>query len=119
MDPLFILRGRCPLQIFLLFEKRHFLLDGDRAQDHFVLQKDTDDQEYEIETKHGEAQEFIHPPLAERNGEDDKKQHNEEEDNSTEQSIAADSHWGEAVNCSIHEPWKGKAEKHKEKLEMP
>lgn len=96
---------------FSFVEKQHFPLDGDRTLDHFVLQENTDNQEHKIKPKHEETQDFIHLPLAGSNGEDDKEQHDEEEDNCTEQAIAADCHWGEAVNHSIQEPWKRKAVK--------
>lgn len=94
---------------FLFCEKQHLPLDGDRTLDHFVLQKDADNQEQKIKSKHEKAQDFIHPPLAESDGEDDKEQHDEEEDNCTEQTIAADCHWCKAVNHSIQEPRKRKA----------
>lgn len=86
--------------------------------DHFVLQEDADNQEHKIKPKHEKAQDFIHPPLAESDGEDDKEQHDEEEDNRTKQTIAADCHRGKAVNHSIQEPRKRKAvKKQKNKLE--
>lgn len=102
---------------FFFLEKQHFPLDGDRTLDHFVLQKDADYQEQKIKPKHEKAQDFIHPPLAESDGEDDKEQHDEEEDNCTEQAIAADCHRGKPVTDSIQEPWKRKAvKKQKNKL---
>lgn len=101
--------------LFFIVEKHHFPLDGDRTLDHFVLQKDTDNQEHKVKPKHEETQDFIHPPLAGSNGEDDKEQHDEEEDNRTEQTIAADCHRGKTVNYSIQEPWKRKAVKKQKK----
>lgn len=67
----------------------HFLSDGDRTADDFVLQHDADHKEDEIEQEHSKAQDFAHPPLASRDGHDDKQEHEEEEDNGTEQTIAA------------------------------
>lgn len=81
-----------------------FPLDGDRALENFVFQEDADHQEREVEAKHDEAEDFVHPPLAEGNGEDDKEQHDEEEDDGTEEAIAADSHWLESVDDGVEEP---------------
>lgn len=81
-----------------------FPLDGDRANENFVFQEDADHQEHEVEAKHDEAEDFVHPPFAEGDGENDKKQHDEEKDDGTEEAIAADSHWAESVDDGVEEP---------------
>ena len=81
-----------------------FLLDGDRAHKNFVFQEDADHKEHKVEAEHDEAQHFVHPPLAEGDGEDDKEQHDEEEDDGAEEAIAADGHRLESVNDGVQQP---------------
>lgn len=100
----------------MFLKNQHFPLDGDRTLDHFVLQEDADNQEHEVKPKHEKAQELVHPPLAESDGEDDKEQHDEEEDDRTKQTIAADSHRRKVVNHSIQEPWEREAVKRKKNI---
>lgn len=86
------------------FEIWLFLLDGDWAYQNSVFKEDADHQEHKVEAEHDEAQHFVHPPLAEGDGEDDKEQHDEEKDNGAEEAIAADGHWVESVNDGVQEP---------------
>lgn len=88
----------------LLVQDMAFLLDGDRAHKNSVFQEDADHQKHKVEAKHDEAQHFVHPPFAERNGKDNEQQHDEEEDNGTEEAIAADSHGLKSVNDGVQEP---------------
>lgn len=90
--------SRCWCKIWL------FLLDGDGACKNSVFQENAHHQEHKVEAKHDEAQDFVHSPLAEGNGEDDEEQHDEEKDDGTEEAIAADSHWLESVNDGVQEP---------------
>ena len=102
-------RGRpcCWLKIWL------FPLDGDRAHEDSVFQEDADHQEHKVETEHDEAQHFVHPPLAEGDGEDDEEQHDEQEDDGAEEPVAADGHGLEPVNDREEEPrqWEPVGEK--------
>lgn len=92
---------------FLLCDSR-FLSDGDRADDDFVLQHDTDDEEDEVEQEHEEAQKLAHSPLTSRDGHDDKEEHEEEENDGAEQTIAAHHYWLEVVYDIEEEPGEGK-----------
>lgn len=94
-----------------------FPLDGDRALENSVFQEDADDQEHEVEAKHDETEYFVHSPFAEGNGENDKQQHDEEKDDSTEEAIAADSHWLESVDDGVEEPGQGQPERKKSRQE--
>lgn len=95
----------------LWVEDMAFPLDGDRALEHFVLQEDADHQEHEVEAKHDEAQNFVHPPLAEGDGEDDEEQHDEEEDDGAEEAVAAHGHRRESVDDGVEEPGQGEPER--------
>lgn len=92
---------------FLLCDS-HFLSDGDRADDNFVLQHDTDNEEDKVEEEHEEAQELAHSPLTSRDGYDDKEEHKEEEDDGAEQAIAAHHYWLEVIYDIVEEPGEGK-----------
>lgn len=81
-----------------------FPLDGDRAHENPVFEEDTEHEEHEVEAKHDETQHFVHPPLAEGDGEDDEEQHDEEQDDGTEEAIAAHGHRPEPVNHGVQEP---------------
>lgn len=70
----------------------HFLSDGDRTADDFVLQHDADYKEDKIKQEHNKAQDFAHLPFASRDGHDDKQEHEEQEDDGTEQPVAAHSY---------------------------
>ena len=94
-----------------------FPLDGDRAHENFVFQGDADHQEHEVEAKHDEAEDFVHPPFAEGDGENDKKQHDEEKDDGTEEAIAADSHWAESVDDGVEEPGQWEPERKRSRQE--
>jgi hypothetical protein len=94
-----------------------FPLDGDRAHENFVFQEDADHQEHEVEAKHDEAEDFVHPPFAEGDGENDKKQHDEEKDDGTEEAIAADSHWAESVDDGVEEPGQWEPERKRSRQE--
>lgn len=95
----------------LLVEDMAFPLDGDRTLENFVFQEDADHQEHEVEAKHDEAQYFVHAPLAEGDGKDDKEQHDEEEDDGAEEAVAADGHGRESVDDGVEEPGQGEPER--------
>lgn len=50
-----------------------FLLDGDRVNENFVFQEDVDYQEYEVEVKYDEVEDFVYSLFVEGDGENDKK----------------------------------------------
>lgn len=82
--------------------------DRNRAGNDSILQHHAKHQEDEIEQEHGETQRLIHLPLTGRDGDDDKKEHDEEQYDGTEEPVAADGHWSEAVDGREQEPrdWK-------------
>lgn len=90
------------------------LLDGDRANNDFILQHDTDDQEDKVEQEHEEAQKLAHSPPANCDGDYDEEEHEEEEDDGAEQAIAAHLDWLKIIDDVVQEPgeWqtRGRAE---------
>lgn len=88
----------------LLVQDMAFPLDGDRARENPVFEEDAEHEEHEVEAEHDEAQHFVHPPLAEGDGEDDEEQHDEEQDDGTEEAIAAHGHRPEPVDHGVQEP---------------
>lgn len=73
--------------------------DGHRTDDDTILKHHTEHQEDEVQQEHGEAQDLVHLPLARRNRDDYKEEHEEKQHNGTEESIAADSHWSKSVDA--------------------
>ena len=93
---------------FLTVRVSRRLSDGDGADDDFVLQHDTDDEEDKVEQEHEKAQELAHSPLASRDGYDDEEKHEEEENDGAEQAVAAHLHRLEVIDDVVDEPgeWK-------------
>lgn len=87
--------------------RSHFLSDGDGADNDFVLQHDTNDEEDEVEQEHEKAQDLAHPPLASRDGYDDEEEHEKEEDDGAEQSVAAHLYRLEVIYDVVDEPREG------------
>lgn len=78
--------------------------DGNGAGDDAILQHHTEDQEDEVEQEHGGAQNFVHLPLAGRDGDDDEEKHDEEQHDGTEEAVAADGDRSQTVEERVEEP---------------
>lgn len=78
--------------------------DGNGAGNDAVLQHHAEDQEDEVEQEHGGAQNFVHLPLAGRDGDDDEEKHDEEQHDGTEEAVAADGDRSKTVEERVEEP---------------
>lgn len=73
-------------------------LYGNGTDNDAILQHHAENQENEVKQEHGGAQSLVHLPVTGCDGNDDKEKHDEEQHNGTEESVAADSDWGQAVD---------------------
>lgn len=71
---------------------------GNGTDNDAILQHHAENQENEVKQEHGGAQRLVHPPVTGRDGNDDKEQHDEEQHDGTEEAVAADSDWSQAVD---------------------
>lgn len=72
--------------------------DGNRTDNHAIFQHHAENQENEVKQEHGGAQCLIHLPVTGGDGNDDNEKHDKEQHDGTEEPIAADGHWGQAVD---------------------
>lgn len=87
--------------------------DGNWAGDDAILQHHAEHQEDEVEQEHGGAQNFVHLPLAGRDGDDDKEKHDEEQHDGTEEAVAADGDRSQTVEERVEEPRHRKSSRRK------
>lgn len=75
-----------------------------------VLQQDTEDEEHNVQYKHGDAQLFAHLPAANSDRDDDEEEHEEEQHDGTEQAVGADGHRLAGMQGSVYKPGDRQAE---------
>lgn len=77
------------IECFTAVASKSVRSDRDGADEGSTLQQDAENQEHEVQNKHGESQHPTHFPAARSDGDDDEEQHEEEEHNGAEEAVGA------------------------------